>query len=165
MMKEQREKHHIEALAVLLLFGVFATCILSVLLTGARAYRGLTDRDGAAYDERTTAQYLATKVRQADAAGQVWVAPFLAGGPVDDTLFLKEGDYCTRIYCYDGSIWELFAAADGGDFVMADGERIMPADGLSLALADGLLTLDVSLPGGGSETVTLALRGGEEAPA
>lgn len=164
MMKQQREKHHIEALAVLLLFGVFAACILSVLLTGAGAYRGLTARDDAAYHARTAAQYLATKVRQADAAGQVWVAPFFPGGPADDTLYLQEGDYCTRVYCYDGSIWELFSSPEGS-FVMADGEPILPAQALSLSLTDGLLTLTVTLPDGGEETVTLALRGGEEAPA
>ena len=164
MMRQQREKHHMEALAVLLLFGVFAACILSVLLTGASAYRRLTDRDSAAYTQRTAGQYLTTKVRQADAAGQVWVAPFLSGAPVDDTLYLSEGEYCTRIYCYDGFIWELFAAPDG-DFVMSDGERIVPADSLSMTLEDGLLTLEVGLPNGGSEIVKLALRGGEEAPA
>ena len=46
-MKRQGTKRHMDGLLMLLLFGVFAVCVLIVLLTGARAYRGLTDRDRA----------------------------------------------------------------------------------------------------------------------
>lgn len=58
-----------------MLFGVFAGCVLGVLLTGADAYQRLTDRGQETFDERTAAQYLTTRVRQADAAGGVFVAP------------------------------------------------------------------------------------------
>ena len=37
---------------VLLLFCVFAVCVLSVLLTGAGAYRRLTERDRVSYDRQ-----------------------------------------------------------------------------------------------------------------
>ena len=60
------QKHHIEGLIALLLFGVFAVCLMTVLLTGANAYRSLTDRDQTAYDRRVCAQYMATRLRQAD---------------------------------------------------------------------------------------------------
>ena len=36
-MREKRVKHHIDGLVALLLFGVFAACVLVVLLTGADA--------------------------------------------------------------------------------------------------------------------------------
>ena len=55
-MKRQGTKRHMDGLLMLLLFGVFAVCVLIVLLTGARAYRGLTDRDRAAVDRRNCAQ-------------------------------------------------------------------------------------------------------------
>ena len=38
-------------LLVLLLLGVFAVCVLSVLLTGAEGYRRLTERDLAELSE------------------------------------------------------------------------------------------------------------------
>ena len=38
-MKRKTIKHHIDGLIALLLFGVFAVCVLAVLLTGADAYR------------------------------------------------------------------------------------------------------------------------------
>ena len=46
-MKQNTTKHHMDGLLVLLLFGVFAVCILSVLLTGARVNRALAARDSA----------------------------------------------------------------------------------------------------------------------
>ena len=44
-MKQRTVKHNIDGLAALLLFGIFAACVLSVLLSGAGAYRRLTQRD------------------------------------------------------------------------------------------------------------------------
>ena len=64
-MKQQKTQQSISALAALLMFGVFAVGILSVLLGGADSYRRLTQRDRVSYDERTCAQYMATKLRQA----------------------------------------------------------------------------------------------------
>ena len=48
-----RHKHHFGGLSALLLLGVFAVCVLVVLLTGAEAYQRLNQRDRAAYDTRT----------------------------------------------------------------------------------------------------------------
>ena len=73
-------------LLALLLLGVFAVCVLSVLLTGAEGYRRLTERDREAYSWRTAAQYLTTKIRQADQWNGVSVENF--GGR--DALALTE---------------------------------------------------------------------------
>ena len=75
-MKRQGTQHHIDTLAALLLFGIFAACVLTVLLAGAEAYRRVTERDREAYDRRTCVQYVATRVRQADAAGSVSLETF-----------------------------------------------------------------------------------------
>ena len=72
-MKQRTVKHNIDGLAALLLFGIFAACVLSVLLSGAGAYRRLTQRDLTAYDRRTGLQYIAARVRQADRQGAVTV--------------------------------------------------------------------------------------------
>ena len=96
---------YIDGLLALLLFGVFAVCVLAVLLTGARAYRGLTQRDQAAYSRRVCVQYIATRVRQADRAEGVSVEPFGEG----DALVLSEDGYVTRVYHYDGYLMELYA--------------------------------------------------------
>ena len=148
----------------LLLFGVFAACVLLVLLTGADAYRRLTERDQAAYDRRTCVQYVATRVRQADCAGGVSVSEF-DGVPVLELHETIEGtDYVTLVYCYDGWLRELFAAADAGLDPEA-GETVMEAQDLALSLEDGLLTVAVTDSRGMVNTLVLSLRGGEGAAA
>ena len=62
----RKGRQHISALAALVLFGLFAGCVLAVLLTGAGAYRRLTGRDRASCESRTRMQYVAARVRQAD---------------------------------------------------------------------------------------------------
>ena len=76
-MRGQAGQHHMNGLVILLLFGVFATCVLGVLLTGAGAYQRLTQRDRAAYERRICAQYIASRVRQGDVQGGVAVEPGL----------------------------------------------------------------------------------------
>lgn len=159
-MRNRQPKHHIDGLLVLLLFGVFALCVLSVLLTGARVYRNLNARDQTSYDRRTAVQFLATKVRQAPST--VSVAPFGDG----EALVLEEeieGEtYLTRLYCHDGSLRELFANADDS-FEPQDGEVILPAQAMALELEEGLLSVTLTAEDGTPLELLLALRTGEGA--
>ena len=156
-MRRRGIQHHLDGLLALLLFGVFAVCVLSVLLTGARAYRGLTRRDQAAFDRRSCVQYIATRVRQADIEGGVAVEPF---GEITALALTSEG-FTTRVYCYDGWLMELYTAQDA-ELEPEAGERVMELDSLELSLEDGLLTARIGRGGGGTDTLQLSLRSGEE---
>lgn len=158
-MREGTRQHDMTAPAALCLLAAFAASVLLVLLMGAGAYRRLTDRDTAAFQSRTAAQYLATRVRQSDGANTVRVEDF--GGV--SALTVTEGEYLTRVYCYDGGLWELYAPA-GLDLAPADGERVLDLDGMELTLADGLLEAVLTQPDGSAQTVTLSLRSGEVSP-
>ncbi len=158
-MKREPIQHHMDALIALLLFGVFAACVLAVLLTGADAYRRLTQRDQAAYERRACVQYVATKVRQADAEGAVSLAeiegvPALALG--------RDGEFVTYIYCHGGWLRELFIWCEEPP-APQDGRELLPAQGLDLSLEDGLLTVRLSGARGDEDTLLLSLRGGEGA--
>lgn len=157
-MKRQGTKHHMDGLLMLLLFGVFAVCVLIVLLTGAKAYRGLTDRDRAAYDRRTCVQYIATKVRQGDVEDGVTVEPFGDAA----ALCMRQYGFVTRVYCYDGYLMEMYTFEDA-ELTPQDGEKIMPLAGLSLDLEDGLLTVELQSREGVTDTLRLSLRSGEGA--
>ena len=146
-MKRRTIQHHMDGLAALLLFGVFAVCVLLVLITGASAYRRLTERDQSSYERRTAVQYIATRVRQADCL---------------DALVLADGDYLTRDYWYDGWLMELYCAA-GADMEPRDGEKILEAGGLELSQEDGLLEAVLTNSDGGRDVLRLSLRSGEEA--
>ena len=68
-----------DSLTGLVLFAVFAVCILMILLAGADVYRRLTERDQSVYGRRTIAQYLTTRIRQADSGGSLRVEEFGEG--------------------------------------------------------------------------------------
>lgn len=159
-MKKERGKGNIGGLAALLLFGVFALCLLVVLLTGADSYQRLAQRDQSAYSHRTVAQYLTARVRQGDAADTIEVSGFGDG----DALLLKERidgvDYETRVYCFEGALWELFAFA-GEEFAPEDGERLLPLGGLELSLEGQRLTARIINDDGTVQILTLFLRSGE----
>ena len=48
-------------LMALLVFALFALCVLLVLLTGAKIYRNLVDRSRESYEARTAAQYITSE--------------------------------------------------------------------------------------------------------
>ena len=158
-MKRTRIHYHLDGLIALLLFGVFAVCVLSVLLTGASAYQRLTQRDMAAYDSRVCLQYIAARVRQADRDNGVSVEPF---GGRDALILTEEGGYATYVYWHEGYLMELYTSVDG-DLAPEDGEKLMASGGLELSLEDGLLTVDITQGTGEQDTLCLSLRSGEGA--
>lgn len=163
-MREGLRKSDMGGLLALLLLGVFGVCGLSVLLTGAGAYRGLAERDREVYSWRTAAQYLTTKVRQADQWNGVAVEDF--GGR--DALALTEeidGEtYVTRVYYHDGYIRELFTSADA-EMAPEDGEKILEACDLELSPGPTghEIIAEITDTGGETTRLVLALRSGKGA--
>lgn len=156
-MREKQIKHHLDGLAALLLFGVFAVCVLIVLLSGADAYRGLTERDRAAYTRRTCAQYVATRVRQSDSAWNIAVTDFGDGKAL---VLDANWDYVTYIYCHDGWLMELYCLAEE-TMEPEDGEKILAAQAMDFTLEDGLLAITARDSAGGETSLLLSLRSGE----
>ena len=159
-------RKHADVLGVLLSFTLLAACLLAVLLSGARIYRGLTERSQESFARRTAAQFLETRLRQTDAK-DIFLGSF-DGTPAQqgDTLFLREEvdgeDYLTRIYCYDGSLRELYTPADS-DCQQEDGERLVAAESLTLSREADLLTASVTTDGTETQLI-LALPAGEDTP-
>ena len=161
-MKNEQKQLKMGSLLALMVFGVFAACLLFLLLTGADVYQKMRQRDTATYESRTAVQYMTTRVRQADRAEGITAEAFDGL----DALVLREeigGEtYETKLYCYDGWLTELYAAADS-DLSPADGEKILELKGLELSLQDGLLQAKLTLPDGREEELSLQLRSGREA--
>lgn len=172
-MRKETTAHHMDGVYVLLLFAVFAGCILLVLLFGASAYEKLVERDQAAYDSRTGVQYLAAKVRHSDSADHIFVGSFSDRTDADadeiDTLYLQfvgeEGEvpgYYTKIYYYDGYIREVLCEEDGG-LAPEDGNEILASQGLRIERDGDLLSFAVTNEDGSESTLNIAVRsGGEE---
>lgn len=154
-MKQTSSK--ITDLLTLVVFAVFAVCVLSVLLTGAKVYQKFVRSGGESYAQRTAVRYVTTRVRQAQS---VSVEDF--GGC--SALTLREqidGEgYLTRVYCHEGYIRELFSA-ETADLSPEDGERILEAEGLAFSLENGLLTVEIT-QAGEKQRLMLLLPGGKE---
>ncbi len=159
------QKNHLEGLIALLLFGVFAVCLLIVLLTGADAYNSLTAKDRIAYDNRVCGQYIATQVRQNDDMDSITVTDFGDGGALSLAKEIEGTRYVTLIYSYDGYLMELFCD-ENAQLAPEDGEKIMPISRLSLAMEDGRLKISYANEDAAEHdetTMVLTLRSGEEA--
>ena len=154
-----KRKHQIDGLLVLLLFSVFAISILSVLLTGADAYKRLADRDNAAYDRRTAEQYVATKVRQT--AGEIAVVSFEGVQAIQLSEYIDGETYVTRVYWYDGYIRELFSAEEDA-LLPEDGEQVFPVEAMTVEQNGELLRICITDDSRTTEQF-LVCRGGEGA--
>ena len=142
-MRERSGKRSISCLAAALLLCVFALMILSVLLSGAGAYQRLTVRGEENYDSRSSAQYVATKLRQAPSAESVELRTFGGSDCLCITEEIDGAEYITRVYCHDGWIRELFTLAEG-DFTPGDGEKILEAEALDLNFENELIRVAVT---------------------
>ena len=161
-MKERNGKFSIDGVLALVLFGIFALCVLAVLLLGARAYQRLTERGQESYQERTAAQYIVTRVRQADNKGAVSLGSVGSVEALELTEYIDGTAYVTRVYCYDGYICELFSASTL-EFQPADGERILSAQSVDFTLEDGLLTAEITGEDGKTVDVCVVMRSGRGA--
>lgn len=182
-MNETLTKRSLSSLIPLLLFAVFAVCILMVLLSGANIYKKTAKRDQDSIQQRTLSQYLTTRLHQSDAEGMVFVGDFGSAELISahnstdaasadaltrqpntltgDTLYLREelNDriYYTRIYVHEGMLRELFAA-EGLTFAPSEGKAILPLKELTFTLQNQLLTIKLTHEDGTGETLLIALR-------
>lgn len=157
-----KRTHSMGSLTALLLFGLFAVCIVGVLLSGAGSFRRLTERDQQSYEQRTCMQFLATKVRHCASAADLRVGTFGSGDCLELTEETEGVVCCTRVYCYDGWLRELYTSGED-DFSPEDGEKLLEAQALRLCSRDGFLEIEVEAGTGAPQQMTLYLRGGEGA--
>jgi len=137
MMKSTSKKTML-GLLPLLLFAVFALCILSVLRTGIDSYRSLTERNDSAYTLRTAGQYVTTKLRQNETCDAVLVEDFAGCSALVLPMELDGERYNTYIYCCGGYLRELFTYAEH-DMTPEDGEILLALEAFTAEIKDGIL--------------------------
>jgi len=163
-MKTEGKRHTVTSLAALLVFTVFTLCALLVLLTGAKIYRGVTDRSQNRADAATAARYITTRIHQADAAGALSLEPFGDGEALVIHSAVDQDAYETRIYCHNGWLCELFSAKAAG-LSPEDGEQILPLHAFSVSRQGQGLHITLQDNTGAEQALFLALRAQqEEAP-
>jgi len=105
---------------------------------------------------------VANVVRSNDAAGMVSVEK---RGDIDVLVLGYDADgekYETAIYCYEGTLCELFAGAEQ-EFEPAYGEKICGAQAFEPQIKDGLLSVKLTDAAGEEAVISIALRCSQEA--
>ena len=136
----------IPVLFVLTLFLLLSALSISVIIAGSTVYEKISDNMDNNYDRRVTFSYLATKIRQNDSAGTIYVKE------KDGTnmIAIKDADplFVTYIYYYDGYIRELYVEIEDGktvDFELDWGEEIIKAEGFAFQFSDNEDQIEMSL--------------------
>lgn len=164
-MRKTIKEHKIGSFFVLLIFCIFIFSVLFVLMFGARIYNRVSQRNESSLASRTCVQYIVEKIHQFDTTGGVYVAPF-SDDYDDDALYLAqeiEGlTYTTRIYYYDGCVYELFSEA-GYEFSPSDGNKVIAAELLNFSQNGNLITITAQGEGGGQITLPISLNCGKGA--
>lgn len=138
-----RSSHSITGVFVFLLLGMFAVFSTIMVVLGARAYRGVTERQTHHNAERIAPAYLRSMVRAADEHNALRIEPGENGSDMLVIVQWYDGEPATTyIYCHEGVLCESFLSADV-DFDPAEGETVCSLQGMKLSLEDGLLQVEL----------------------
>lgn len=143
------------SLLALLVFSLFAICMMLVLLTGAGGYRRLSEAGDAAYTQSTAAQYLATRFHQ---GRDPQIREFEGCQALTFSEDIGSATYLTRVYVYDGWLMELFST-ETARLSPSDGEKILPLSQFSLSRQEDVFTVTMD-----GNAVILSAREGREVP-
>jgi hypothetical protein len=153
-----KQRHIMDILIVLSLFGAYAAGAMLLSAIGANVYKDAAVTMEENYDMRTGALYIAEKLRQNDVAGGLRMGE-AAGG---DALILIENrtgkGYETWIYVYEGSLCEVLTAGGADEPPLESGQAIMPMEAMELELSDRLVQVSLTGANGKVSNLNLSLR-------
>lgn len=146
---------------VVCLAGLFALLAMGVTLLGTGVYRAVAGDADANSTQRTALSYVVNQIRRADAGG-VAVGTF---GGADALRLTETGEdgsvYVTLIYCFEGSLRELYMEEDTG-LAPEDGMAVLELSSLDLSVTENG-GLDITASDGEHQwSVTLYPRTGVE---
>ena len=146
---------------VVCLAGLFALLAMGVTLMGTGVYRAVAGDADANSTQRTALSYVVNQIRRADAGG-VAVGTF---GGADALRLTETGEdgsvYVTLIYCWEGSLRELYMEEDTG-LAPEDGMAVLELSSLDLSVTENG-GLDITASDGEHQwSVTLYPRTGVE---
>lgn len=151
----------VDTLAALLLLLLYLSVATAALLCGVQVWNGAEDCMQQNFTLQTPLSYLAGKARQSDS---FHIDPFADGTQALAFDAEWEGEaYITRLYCYDGALYELFTPED---IVLApaDGTRLMEGGTMVFSNRDGMLCVDYTAQDGQTQSLLLAPKRGEVHP-
>lgn len=156
-----REKTYtVDTVFIIVLFFVFTSSVLIVLMLGTRIYNSMSDSSEIAYSERTCMSYIAEKLRHGDREGSTYVGEFDGLNALYIETDYDGITYNNILYFNDGWLYELFCDK-GAEFVRTDGTKIIEAESVSFAEAhSGLFCIEAIDLDGNKSRLNISLRSG-----
>lgn len=137
-MRFKTKKHSMDSLFTFLLLLVFALFTLMLAAMGSAIYRNGMKHLNENYTSRTAIAYLSEKIRQHDAAGDIFLTEVEEIPSIGFRDVIEEDSFITYVYYYDGALRELFVhqgtaplAAMGNSIVELEAFEIRELDGTS----------------------------------
>ena len=163
MYEENKGKHIIDGVFVIVLLLMFLLSALTVIAVGANIYRKNVEKTNENYSQRVSFAYVTEKIRQADQKGLVFVAENFG----KNTLVMQQDidgvKYDTIIYDYDGYLCELFARDDLGTVYPQSGQKILEINSFDVQeVTDGLISATIKDEDGCEESVFIAVKSSKE---
>ena len=156
-----RRQGAISAMAVLLLFAMFALLSVGVLTAGMTVYQKTRTKADSVYHRRTSLSYIANQIRQADRLDGVEVVQFHGSDALSLRQTYWDTNYYTYIYVWDGQLRELFFE-EGLELPPESGAIIVELTQMSVSVSEeGLIHLSLTYADGGYDgALSLSLRTG-----
>ena len=163
----------IPVLFVLTLFLLLSALSISVIIAGSTVYEKISDNMDNNYDRRVTFSYLATKIRQNDSGGSIYIEEKNGVRMMAIKEKYDSWEYVTYIYYYDptpedtenddGYIREIFleVESDGStiNFNLEDGDPIIRSKGFKFDLnGSGIIKMSLADENGNVQATKIVLR-------
>lgn len=153
---DENNRHIVDVLFVLALFGVFAASALMLVTLGANVYKKTVANMNDNFTERTAYSYVMEKIRQNDSNDRISVEEIAGVPALTFTQLNNEETFCTYLYLYEGQLKELFVRKDSfsGTNILSAGQNIIPMSAFILEeTEDGLIR--IILDTGSGEPIVL----------
>lgn len=121
-------RHAIDTFFILALLALFSITSFFVIMIGARQYHSIANQMTENYETRTASSYLVEKFHQNDTNGSVMITDINGIPAVALTQTIREQNYTTYIYAYDGYLREI-TVSQGTSVTPSSGQKIVEASG------------------------------------
>ena len=106
MQNNKKKTGPIEFVFPILLFLIFTLSALFIILFAAQIYQKIVDDSSINYSANTAISYVSEKIRQGENKDGIEVGSFQDCDALILHNHVKDVDYATYIYFYDGSLYE-----------------------------------------------------------
>ena len=111
-MNEKNNRHIVDILFVIALFGIFVLSAVFLISIGANIYSKTMSNMNSNFNSRTAVAYITEKVRQSDSTDSISIGSFDGNNAIIISSTINGKEYTTYIYEFGGKLMELMVRSD-----------------------------------------------------